>query len=60
MLFWIASNLSPPIIPQAKRAIIFVIFHKSFIDYNVSLKMTGVRLEKIGGKIYCEFVNDWE
>ena len=39
--------------------IIFLIFHKIFVDYNASLKIIGNRLEKIGGKIYCEFVNDW-
>ena len=41
MLFWIDSNLSPPIIPRAKRAIIFVIFHKIFVDYNSSIDLTG-------------------
>ena len=40
MLFWIDSNLSPLIIPRAKRAIIFVIFHKIFEDYNTSIDLT--------------------
>ena len=32
---------SPLIIPRAKRAIIFVIFHKIFVDYNSSIDLTG-------------------
>ena len=56
MLFWIDSHLSPPIIPRAKRAIIFVVFHKIFVDYNSSIDLTGTNGVEVKKGIYRQWV----
>ena len=56
MLFWIDSHLSPPIIPRAKRAIRFVVFHKIFVDYNSSIDLTGTNGVEVKKGIYRQWV----